>query len=112
MLDGKHRGQVAMRKYWLIIVLTVVAAIGAGGYLGLQGPLLYGRIGVTYAAKQTCSCMFISGRSLASCQTDLPGGAAGLVRLSVAGRQVRANAYGLVSASATFEDNYGCRIDS
>jgi hypothetical protein len=110
MLAGKHKGQAAMRKYGLIIVLAVIA-IGAGGYFALQGPLLYGRIGVTYAAKQTCSCMFVSGRSLASCQSDLPGGAAGLVRLSVAGRQVRANAYGLMSASATFEDNYGCRVD-
>lgn len=100
-----------MRKYWLVIALVVIVAVGVGGYYALQGPMLYGRIGTTYAAKQTCSCMFISGRSLDSCQADLPGGA-DIVKISVSGHHVQASAYGLVHASAAFEDGYGCRVDS
>lgn len=100
-----------MRKYWLVIALAAIAVLGVGGYFGLQGPMLYGRIGTTYAAKQTCSCLFVSGRSLAACQADLPRGA-DVIQLSVSGRQVKASAYGLVHASASFEDGYGCRVDS
>jgi hypothetical protein len=101
-----------MRKYWLAIAAVAIVAIGVGGYFGLQGPILYGRIGTTYAAKQTCSCMFVSGRSLAACEADLPGAAASMLTLSVSGNRVKASAYGLIHASATFEGGYGCRVDS
>jgi hypothetical protein len=101
-----------MRKYWLAIALAVIVIVGVGGYFGLQEPLLYGRIGTTYAAKQTCSCMFVSGRSLQACEADLPGAAGNMLTLSVSGHQVKASAYGVVHASATFEEGYGCRVDS
>lgn len=102
-----------MRKYWLVIGLAVIVAVGVGGYFGMQGPMLYGRIGTTYAAKQTCSCLFVSGRSLEACQADLPGAdARRMLTLSVNGHQVKASAYGLVNATATYEEGYGCRVDS
>ena len=100
-----------MRKHWLVIALVVIVAVGVGGYFGLQRPMLYGRIGTTYAAKQTCSCLFVSGRSLAACQADLPGPADNLIKLSVEGHHVQASAYGIVHASASYEEGYGCRVD-
>jgi hypothetical protein len=100
-----------MRKYWLIIALVVIVALGVGGYYALKGPMLYARIGSTYAAKQTCSCVFISGRTLAACQADLPGGANSILKLEVKGHQIEASAYGIVHASATYEEGYGCRVD-
>jgi len=100
-----------MRKHWLVIALAALIVVAVGGYFGLQGPLLYGRIGTTYAAKQTCSCVFVSGRSLEACEADLPAPGAAIIKLSLVGHHVEANAYGLIHASATFEDGYGCRVD-
>jgi hypothetical protein len=99
-----------MRKYWLWMAMAAIVALGVGGYYGLQGPMLYGRIGTTYVAKQTCSCMFVSGRSLESCQSDLPAGS-NIVNISVRGHEVQASAYGLVHARAQFEEGYGCRVE-
>lgn len=101
-----------MRKYWLAVALTAVALIGMGVYFGLRGPMKFAQMGSVYAAKQTCSCMFVSGRTLASCQADLPGAAGNILKISVSGHDVEANAYGLVHARATFEEGYGCRIAS
>jgi hypothetical protein len=35
-----------------------------------------------------------------------------MLTLSVSGHQVKASAYGIVHASATYEEGYGCRVDS
>ncbi len=72
------------------------------------------RTGATYVAKQMCSCLFLTGRSEASCRTDF-GGYVNLYTLRVdrTGLPKTANvttALALFKGEAVYEDGYGCRI--
>jgi molybdenum cofactor biosynthesis enzyme len=98
-----------MRGNWRIVAVTaLVAAIGAAAWFG-RDIAAFARIGTTYAAKQTCSCLFVSGRPLASCKTDYPADTAKQFTWTVDGNDVTVSAVGgLFSAKATFEDGYGC----
>jgi hypothetical protein len=89
--------------------LALLTLAGAG--LWASGDTLeYLRIGVGYAAKQTCSCVFVAGRSARSCQAELPEGAE-IVSLRIGRTTVEgAVLAGLVSAKAAHEDGFGCRL--
>ncbi|MEJ0059207.1 MAG: hypothetical protein WDM79_06410 [Terricaulis sp.] len=52
-------------------MLGVIALIGAVA-LGLRGPVAYARVATSYAAQQTCACLYVSGRAMASCLSDFP----------------------------------------
>lgn len=55
----------------ILIVLAVLAVIAGGIWqFALKDVVAEGRIGVAFAAKQACSCRFISERSLESCKGD------------------------------------------
>jgi hypothetical protein len=97
------------RKRWLpFLGLGALAAVGVGLWVG-SGPLNYLSMGVNFAAKQTCSCMHIAGRTLESCQTDLPAEGQGLIHLTPGQDDVRASAaFGLVSARAKRDPVNGC----
>lgn len=100
-----------MRKYWMVGALVVVlaAAIG-GGYVGRE-PYAYARMATGFAAKQTCSCLHVSGRSLASCMGDLPLAARGRFVITPTAERVRASVlFGAVHAEAQYEEGYGCRL--
>lgn len=55
---------------WLALVLAA-ALVVAGA---LWGPRLLeaAEVGAGYVAKQTCSCVYVAGRSLDACRPDLP----------------------------------------
>lgn len=94
-------------KLWMIGA-AVVVALAAVAWFG-RDVVAYARIGTTYAAKQTCSCLFVSGRPLDSCKTDYPADAAKQFTWKVEGHDVTVSAAGgLFSAKATFDDGYGC----
>jgi hypothetical protein len=98
-------------KRWIWLGAIVIAAGLAGaGYFALRTPLAYGRIAVTYAAKQTCTCLFVAERSLDSCTSDFPEDARARIKVNVEGDHVSASAYGLFKAEAVHEDGFGCRI--
>jgi hypothetical protein len=67
-------------------------------------------IGSGYAAQQTCACMFISRRTLASCLTDLEPLAQRLVSVHVGADEVTAGTLGLSSAVARYEPGFGCSL--
>jgi hypothetical protein len=100
------------RKRWIWAgVLTVgLAALGAGAWAS-RGQIAYANIATGYAAKQTCSCLHVSGRSLDSCIADFPADARENIRVTQDGNSVKASVlFGAISASAIYEEEYGCRI--
>ena len=92
------------------IALAVAALLLIAAAMGLRklGPLA--RIGTGYAAEQTCSCVFVSGRSLESCRGDLDPLALKLVSMQVGSDEVRASVAGLSHARATFDSARGCTL--
>lgn len=100
------------RKRWIGIgVLAVVlVAIGAGAWAS-RGQVAYATIATGFAAKQTCSCLHVSGRTLDSCLFDFPPEARGNIDVTQEGDSVRASVlFGAISAEAVYEEDYGCRI--
>lgn len=92
-----------------LIVIAVLVLAGAITWRALHlTEMAY--IGAGYAAEQTCSCMFISARSLASCKTDLEPLAQKLVSVSVNLDEVTATAFGFSKATARYHKGLGCSL--
>lgn len=100
------------RKRWIWTgVLVVVIAAVAGGAWAARDQVTYAHIATGYAAKQMCSCLHVSGRTLDSCLADYPEDARENISVAVDGDDVRASVlFGAITSEATFEDGYGCRI--
>ena len=95
------------KRVWIGAAVLVVI-IGAAAWGG-RDAYATARIGTVYVAKQTCSCLFVAGRSPDSCMTDYE--AADVARLNVEqdASSVTVSALsGLVSARAEFDAGYGC----
>lgn len=103
---------MALRKRWIVLaVLLVIAAALAAGAWSNRGQIAYAQIATGYAAKQTCSCRFVSGRTLDSCVGDFPADAREALSVREDGKRVRASIlFGAISAEAVFEDEFGCRL--
>jgi hypothetical protein len=87
-----------------------VLAVGASAWAS-RGQIAYAQIATGYAAKQTCSCLHVSGRALASCLADFPEDARNNISISQDGEIVRASVlFGAISAEAAFEPGFGCRL--
>lgn len=63
---------------------------------------------VNYAAEQTCSCLFVSGRSLESCKTDFDPFAKPYVTVHVSKHRVTASVPKFPSGSARYYPGLGC----
>ncbi len=95
-----------------LVVFGVLAAAALAGLvawraLGLSALV---HIGAGYAAQQTCSCVFVSHRTLASCLTDLDPLAQRLVSVRVGADEVTAHAFRLSTAVAKYEQGFGCSL--
>lgn len=100
------------RKHWIwaAVLAVVVIALGASAF-ALRDPVTFAKIATGYAAKQTCSCRHVSGRTLDSCMADYPQDARGQITVVETGDKVRASVlFGLIHAEAQYEDGYGCRL--
>ena len=93
----------------LLRTLGLLALGLVGLCLWASGPILAeGRIGAAFVARTTCSCLFVADRSLASCRTDWPAGSEIIAVRQEENAVVASAAFGLVSARAVFEQDYGC----
>jgi hypothetical protein len=91
------------------IVVAIVIVAGAITWRALHlSDLAF--IGAGYAAEQTCACLFISGRTLDSCKGDLEPLAQKLVSLHPGDREVTATSFGVSSATARYDENFGCGL--
>ncbi|MBL8545483.1 MAG: hypothetical protein JNL81_03420 [Hyphomonadaceae bacterium] len=98
------------RWIWLGVLAVALMAVGAGAWAS-RGQVAYAGIATGYAAKQTCSCVHVSGRTLESCLAEFPEDARNNISVTQDGDSVRASVLlGAISAEAVFEDEYGCRI--
>ncbi len=100
------------RKRWIWIgALGVFAIAVVAAAWSMRDDFAYARIATGYAAKQTCSCLHVSGRVLESCVADFPEDARNSINVTAEAGRVRASVlFGAISAEAAFEDSYGCRI--
>lgn len=98
------------RLLWLMLTAGMLVMVGAGAWAS-RDQVAYAHIATGYAAKQTCSCLHVSGRDLDSCLAEFPEDARRNVSIAAEGRRVRASVlFGAISAEAAHEDEYGCRI--
>lgn len=88
-----------------VVAVVVLVALGIGGWHVRK--LIV--IGSGYAAVQTCSCLFVSGRPLESCRADLDPMAQRMITITPGDKQVRAGALG-ISATGRYEADFGCSI--
>jgi hypothetical protein len=86
--------------------IVLLAGLVCGGHQGV----LVARIAVTYAAEQTCSCLFVSVRATDSCRGDLGGGMARFLSLEIEKAAVTGSMLGLLSSRAEFEEGFGCHV--
>lgn len=98
------------RLIWTIALTVVVLGL-AGIAWSLRGEVAYAHIATGYAAKQTCSCIHVSGRTMESCMAEYPSEARGRFSVTEDANTVRASVlFGAISAQAMYEDGFGCRI--
>jgi hypothetical protein len=98
------------RWIWVCVLAAALVAIGAGAWAS-RGQVAYAQIATGYAAKQTCSCLHVSGRTMDSCLADFPEDARNNISVTQDGASVRASVlFGAISAEATYEEEFGCRI--
>lgn len=101
------------RKRWIVagaIVAGLLLLAGGAAY-ALRDDIAYAQVATGYAAKQTCSCVHVSGRSLDSCLGDFPEDARNQITVAPQGSRMRASVlFGVIHAEAEFEDGYGCRV--
>lgn len=98
-----------MRGKWLLIAVGVAIVAGAGW--GADKVLYRARLGTAYAAKQTCSCLFIAHRSMASCSTDYAPADVRQLHWRSASDGVTVTALGgRIARRAVFEPGFGCHL--
>lgn len=96
-----------MKRIW---VYGLIGLLAVGLAVGLSIGLPYVAIATAYAAKTTCSGVFVSKRSLESVRADLY--AVDFVSVSVddANRRVTSSLYGLMPATAKYRPRMGCTL--
>jgi hypothetical protein len=96
-----------MRK-GLLIAIFVLLIIGGTLFFG-RDTWANAKIGTVYVAKQTCSCLFVAGRSEDSCRTDYDPAAVKQLTVVKLEHGVKVTALGgIVSAQSQFEPGFGC----
>jgi len=97
-----------MKRKWQLWVVVLVLLVGVGGW-GARDTFATARMGTTYVAKQTCSCLFVAGRPLASCSSDFNPESLQSLDVVTDHSVVTVSALGgLVSSRAEFENGFGC----
>jgi hypothetical protein len=105
----KHKGAIGPGKVVRLIALllfVVLASWLAWNWTSLKGRA---KLGAAYGAHITCSCRYIEGRDMASCETDKEAGME-MVNLSddPENKRVYASVPFLAEAVAERRGNFGC----
>jgi hypothetical protein len=99
------------RRKRLLVGAAVLLVAGAIAWRVLHlSDLMH--IGAGYVAEQTCSCLFVSGRSAESCRGDLEPLAQKLVRFTAGDGEVTARAFFISSATARYQKGFGCTLQN
>jgi hypothetical protein len=93
-------------------VLLVVIGIAIWWFYGaaIRG---YALAGTGYGAKNACSCRYIAGRDLKSCEADfVPGMEMVMLSEDAGAKSVTASVPLIASQTARDREGYGCVLDS
>ncbi|WP_310496075.1 hypothetical protein [Sandarakinorhabdus sp.] len=104
----------APRRLWLWLVPVLLLTALAGGWLGLRysGTGRQAALATGYIAHVMCSCRYVGGRDMASCETDRePGTDVVEVSDDPQARTVTASVPLLSRRTARFDPEYGCSLD-
>lgn len=97
-----------MKRKWQLIAGALVLLVSIGVW-SARDTFATARIGTTYVAKQTCSCLFVAGRSIDSCSTDFDPEALRSLDVVSGSSAVTVSALGgLISSRAKYENGFGC----
>ena len=102
------------RRRWLIWAPVLILCLAAGAWLGLRYSATgrQAQLAAGYIAHVTCSCRFVGGRDMASCDTDRePGTEVVDVSEDSARRTITAKVPLLAKRTARFDPEYGCTLD-
>jgi len=109
-VPAEWRSSRALR--WVLLALAALVALYvAVNWSDMQ---LRAQMATGFGARIACSCRYIEGRDLNSCQSDFKGlEGMGLVRLrdDPEAKLVRASVPLMASRSATFKPGFGCLPD-
>jgi ABC-type phosphate/phosphonate transport system permease subunit len=113
--DTPSAASAPKRRRWLRWTLLAVLLVLIGGATyGYNKVAPYARIGGTYIAKQYCSCLFVTGRSEASCKAEFkPDIDRFTVSVDRSGLPAKASVktrLAIFSAEATYDSRYGCTV--
>ncbi|NWK97777.1 hypothetical protein DM806_19375 [Sphingobium lactosutens] len=99
------------RKWWITALLVLAALLGVLAWHS-TGLSAQARAGAAYGARIGCSCRYVEGRSMGSCQQDKEPGMA-MVRLTDLPEEkaVKASVPLLASRTAHFRPGWGCLLD-
>ncbi len=101
------------RPRTLIYSLAAIAVLAAL-LLGWTAHAMRGRaqLGAAYAARLTCSCRYVEGRTIGSCRTDKEPGMS-MVRIDdrPETKSVKASVPLLARRTARFKPGWGCLLD-
>jgi hypothetical protein len=97
---------------WIAGGLVVLILIGAGVAYVMIRP--YAQIGASYIAKQMCSCLFVAGRSEASChaefEPDIERFQVTVHRGKRPGHDSVRTRMVIFSGAAKYNEGYGCTV--
>ncbi|NBC21286.1 MAG: hypothetical protein GVY06_09650 [Alphaproteobacteria bacterium] len=96
------------------IILGIFIMVGLVGGLvwqfWLKDQLAFARLGTAYGAKMVCSCRFVAGRDMASCEGDFTVDTSRFVFEEGEDRIEVSVLGGLVSSRAVHEPGLGCAV--
>jgi hypothetical protein len=103
---------VSARRIVLLLAAGVaVVIVGAGVVVGPRTWTAM-QVGAGYAAKQMCSCVFLTGRTLESCRGDLMPGMERIETEQTTSPTGVASQllFGLVGRRAVYREGVGCAL--
>ena len=93
----------------LFLVLAIIATIGAFAYPGWKAQA---QAGVAYGSRVGCSCLYVQGRSVKSCESDfLPGMEMVSLSADKEAKTATAQVRFLARRTARFSGTSGCIVD-
>ena len=102
---------ITLRPKWIALVLLALVVV----YVAIQFPVFQKKaeLGSAYAAQVGCSCHFIEGRSIGSCETDMEE-AAWMVSMTAddSNGTVTGSVPVLASRTAKYDTLMGCQIQA
>jgi hypothetical protein len=101
-----------MRRALRVAAALALVALGAWGGLSYLRLRRAANVGAGYVAKQMCSCMFVGGRSFASCRPDMPSAMDRIVAEPTPEADgIVAGAALLAERTARYRPGFGCTIE-